>query len=164
MKQAAMKRTGEHRKVRTSGNDRIFYLLCYLFIGILTLLVLYPIVYVVSASFSSAGAVSGGSLAVAGGFFAGRVQGGTELQRFVDRISEYYFLYGSRYCDQCGNDNDVRLSSGAEGIVRRQSGHVPVHFYHVVQRRHDPQLYPDGKAGHHEYSLGDVAARSHERL
>ena len=53
MKQAAMKRTGEHRKVRTSGNDRIFYLLCYLFIGILTLLVLYPIVYVVSASFSS---------------------------------------------------------------------------------------------------------------
>lgn len=62
MKQAAMKRTGERRKVRTSGNDRIFYLLCYLFIGILTLLVLYPIVYVVSASFSSAGAVSRGEV------------------------------------------------------------------------------------------------------
>lgn len=39
-------------------NDRLYYFTCYFFVIALTLLVLYPIIYIVSASFSSAKAVS----------------------------------------------------------------------------------------------------------
>ena len=40
-------------KVRNSLDDRIYYVFCYAFCILLTLLVLYPLIYVVSCSVSS---------------------------------------------------------------------------------------------------------------
>jgi len=39
-------------KVGSGKADRVYYMFCRIIIGILTLLVLYPIIYVISASFS----------------------------------------------------------------------------------------------------------------
>ena len=48
------------KKVKTGRSDRIFYTVVYAVTIILTLLVLYPIIYVISASFSSSNAVAQG--------------------------------------------------------------------------------------------------------
>ena len=49
-------------RVRRSTDDKIFYAVSYAIVGILTLLVLYPLIYIVSCSFSSANAVSTGQV------------------------------------------------------------------------------------------------------
>ena len=49
-------------KVKLIREDRIFYTIVYVLIGILTLSVLYPIIYVLSSSFSSGTAVSTGQV------------------------------------------------------------------------------------------------------
>lgn len=50
------------RKISHSGDDRIFYILCYAFCILLTLTVLYPLIYILSCSFSSGEAVSSGKV------------------------------------------------------------------------------------------------------
>ena len=50
------------RKVKLGREDKIFYTICYTIIIILTILVLYPIVYIVSASFSDAAALARGDV------------------------------------------------------------------------------------------------------
>lgn len=50
----------QKRKIKTGKKDKMFYTIVYVSVIILTLLVLYPIVYVVSASFSSSTAVAEG--------------------------------------------------------------------------------------------------------
>ncbi len=54
--------TGKNKKNKTSGGDRFFYFFTYLLTGFLTVIVLYPIVYVVSTSFSSPEAVTRGEV------------------------------------------------------------------------------------------------------
>lgn len=49
-------------KIKLCMQDRIFYIICYTMIILLTLLVLYPIIYIVSASFSSGSAVAQGKV------------------------------------------------------------------------------------------------------
>lgn len=49
-------------EVRDSKGDRIFYTICTIIVVFLTIIVLYPIIYVVSASFSSAEAVYSGRM------------------------------------------------------------------------------------------------------
>ena len=49
-------------KVQICRQDRIYYTISYILIGLLTLLVLYPIVFVISASFSSGSAVGSGKV------------------------------------------------------------------------------------------------------
>lgn len=48
------------RKIKTGKEDRLFYAIVYGVVIILTLIVLYPIIYVISASFSSGSAVAEG--------------------------------------------------------------------------------------------------------
>lgn len=48
--------------VRESGGDRVFLICVYSLLGIITLLVLYPMIYIVSSSFSSGKAVLSGSV------------------------------------------------------------------------------------------------------
>ena len=50
------------RKVRLSRSDRIYYGIVYTLITLLTLAVLYPLMYVVSASFSSGRAITSGKV------------------------------------------------------------------------------------------------------
>lgn len=50
------------KKIRLSRGDRIYYGICYCIVTLLLLVVLYPLIYVVSASFSSASAVSTGKV------------------------------------------------------------------------------------------------------
>ena len=45
------------RKVKESRGDRIYYAITYVILGILAVLVIYPLYFVVIASFSSADAV-----------------------------------------------------------------------------------------------------------
>ena len=51
---------GKKTKVRLCRSDRIYYALSYAIVALLTLSVLYPLFYIVSASFSAASAVNGG--------------------------------------------------------------------------------------------------------
>ncbi|MDR3248019.1 MAG: carbohydrate ABC transporter permease [Treponema sp.] len=46
--------------VKYSANDRIYFAVVYTVLGIFLVLILYPLIYVLSASFSSAGAVTSG--------------------------------------------------------------------------------------------------------
>ncbi len=48
------------KRIRLSPGEKIFYICAYAFVTLLALLVLYPLIYIVSASFSSASAVSTG--------------------------------------------------------------------------------------------------------
>ncbi|SHE14735.1 Inner membrane ABC transporter permease protein ycjP [Chlamydia abortus] len=50
----------ENRLIKETGLDKLFTIANYLFAGILLLLVLYPLVYVLSASFSSPESLMGG--------------------------------------------------------------------------------------------------------
>ena len=50
------------RKVRLSRSDRVYYGIVYTLITLLTLAVLYPLMYVVSASFSSGRAITSGKV------------------------------------------------------------------------------------------------------
>lgn len=50
----------KEKRLRSCRQDRIYYALCYTVISVLTLSVLYPIVYIVSASFSSGAAIAAG--------------------------------------------------------------------------------------------------------
>lgn len=52
----------KQRKVKMGKEDRIFYTICYAILIFLTIIVLYPVVYIVSASFSSSGAVARGEV------------------------------------------------------------------------------------------------------
>lgn len=50
------------KAIRLSTGDRVYYAICYVVIVLLLLAVLYPLIFVVSASFSSASAVSTGKV------------------------------------------------------------------------------------------------------
>ncbi len=50
------------RKVKLCWQNRVFYAICYIVTAILTVVVLYPIVYIVSASFSSGSAITSGKV------------------------------------------------------------------------------------------------------
>ena len=52
----------EQRHVRLSRSDKIYYVIVYAIICLLTLLVLYPLIYVVSASFSSGRSITSGKV------------------------------------------------------------------------------------------------------
>lgn len=49
-------------KVRLSSGDKVFYTITYAFIILVTIVVLYPLIYILSASFSSPDAVSTGKV------------------------------------------------------------------------------------------------------
>ncbi len=54
------KKTGRSNRVKFSVGDRVFYTAAYVIVGLLTLIVLLPMMFVVSASFSSGAAVTAG--------------------------------------------------------------------------------------------------------
>ena len=57
-----MKKTGMHRRVQNSRGDKIYYVIAYTIVTLLTLVVLLPMLFVVSASFSSGSAVTAGKV------------------------------------------------------------------------------------------------------
>lgn len=62
MKDFTPSRTAKNEKSGILRSDRRFYSVCYLLIGVLTIIVLYPIVYVMATSFSSPAAVARGEV------------------------------------------------------------------------------------------------------
>lgn len=50
------------KKIKESRSDRIFYIVNYIILGLLVLIVIYPLYFIVIASFSSADAVLGGKV------------------------------------------------------------------------------------------------------
>ena len=57
-----MKTRRKHHPIRDTLGDRLFYALCYLITALFMLAVLYPLVYILSASFSSADAITSGRM------------------------------------------------------------------------------------------------------
>lgn len=55
-------KTKTKRKIKLSRGDRAFYAITYIIIGILGLIVLYPMIYVIAASMSSADALMSGKV------------------------------------------------------------------------------------------------------
>ena len=53
-------REGSHKKIKTGGKDKLYYGVGYVIVALLTLIVLYPILYVIAASFSGSNAVAEG--------------------------------------------------------------------------------------------------------
>ena len=53
---------GRKRSIHDSTGDRIFYFACYLIVILLVAVVLYPLIYIISASFSSPSKVSAGKV------------------------------------------------------------------------------------------------------
>ncbi len=60
------------RKVRESRSDRIYYAIVYIVLGLLAAIVIYPLYFVVIASFSSADAVLAGPEAADAAFPFGK--------------------------------------------------------------------------------------------
>lgn len=54
--------SGKSGTIKESYNDRIFLTLIYIFLIAMLIVVLYPLVYIVSASFSSPEAVTSGQV------------------------------------------------------------------------------------------------------
>ena len=54
--------TAARRKIRNTRSDRIFYITINLILAILGLLILYPLIYIVSCSFSSGSALTAGKV------------------------------------------------------------------------------------------------------
>ena len=57
-----MKTRRKHHTIRDTLGDRLFYAGCYLITALFMLAVLYPLVYILSASFSSADAITSGRM------------------------------------------------------------------------------------------------------
>ena len=57
-----MKTRRKHHPIRDTLGDRLFYAGCYLITALFMLAVLYPLVYILSASFSSADAITSGRM------------------------------------------------------------------------------------------------------
>ncbi len=51
---------GKSTKIKLAASDRVFFTIAYVFLTLLTIIVLYPLVYILSASFSSGEAVTMG--------------------------------------------------------------------------------------------------------
>ena len=56
------KHTAHASAIRDSRGDRIYYGVCYTIVALLVLIVLYPLIYIISASFSSPAQVSSGKV------------------------------------------------------------------------------------------------------
>lgn len=56
------RKTKTKRKIKLSRSDKVFYAITYTIVGLLGLIVLYPMLYVVAASMSSAGALISGKV------------------------------------------------------------------------------------------------------
>jgi len=54
--------TVKRKFIQDSANDKAFYIIIYGLLGVICLLMLYPLVYIISSSFSSAAAVSAGKV------------------------------------------------------------------------------------------------------
>ena len=57
-----MKTRKKHHPIRDTLGDKLFYAVCYLITALFMLAVLYPLVYILSASFSSAEAITSGRM------------------------------------------------------------------------------------------------------
>ena len=57
-----MKTRRKHHPIRDTLGDKLFYAACYLITALFMLAVLYPLVYILSASFSSADAITSGRM------------------------------------------------------------------------------------------------------
>ena len=57
-----MKTRRKHHPIRDTLGDKLFYAVCYLITALFMLAVLYPLVYILSASFSSADAITSGRM------------------------------------------------------------------------------------------------------
>ena len=84
------------KKIKISKQDRIYLFLVYLFLGVFTICVLYPLLYVVSVG-SGKGFFSASETRTSG------ISGGISECKSLERIWKYNFVYSSRNSNRSGS-------------------------------------------------------------
>lgn len=104
------------RRRNLSKEDRIYYVITYTMLGLLSILMLYPLVFILSASFSSPQAVSGGRV------FLWPVEPSLEGYRAVFKNKQILIGYGNTiFYTAAGTLINVALSMAAAYPLARRS-------------------------------------------
>ncbi len=104
------------------------------------------------------GAAVGEGISVAGGLHAARLQHAVGPQASHIRVPQFHPVHGGGHGDQCGHDGAGGLSAFPQGSGDPQSGDVPVHVHHAVQRRHDSVLHAGEEPAHAGHHMGSCDA------
>lgn len=157
--------SAKSKGIRLSKSDRIYYAVVYSIVVLLTLLVLYPLIYVLSASFSSGRAVASGKVVLLPVEFSTYgYQSVLNYQSIWIGYRNTFFLHVFWHVHQYHRHITVRISAFPQGTAWPGLFHIYILFYHDFLRRHDSKLSAYKKPGHYEHGLGAAVAGSHERL
>lgn len=145
--------------MKKSPADRIFLAIVYLFLGLFVLVVLYPLIYVVSCSFSSPQDL------VAGRVFLWPVNPGLQGYKAVlgdepgmERIWEYYCIYRTGNLNWYGSYLYRSLCIVAEGIPHERAVNHCFCHHHVFRRRYHSDIFAAEAASHAEYCMVNCIA------
>ncbi len=121
--------------------------------------VLYPLWFVVIASFSNPNAVAGGEVLLLpkGVTFAGYAKVFAN-QAHLAGLSQHHHLFGGRHRGQHGSDHSLRFRSIPSRVQAATRDHVPVHRDHVHRRRPDSELPAVQEPRHQQQHVGVYTA------
>ena len=151
--------------ITVSAADRVFYAANNAFLILTLIVVLYPLIYVLSSSFSSTDAViSGRVLAVAGGAVAARLRGGVHPPGDHARLLQLVLLHGGRHHRERGDDDPGRLPAVAARFQGAQRDHDVLRLHPDFPGWPDPDVHPDSQPGNGEHARGDDHPGGAERV
>ena len=91
--------------VKEAANERVFDVIIYVIAAIIIVIVLYPLIFIVSASFSDPTRVLNGEVWCAERRNAGCLHQYFAKRKDLDGISQHDYLYGRRHSDQYHHDD-----------------------------------------------------------
>lgn len=131
-----------HKFKRYSWNDKAFYIITILILTIFFIMVLYPCIFVVSASFSSGTAVQAGKVVLFPVDFS--LEG---YKTVFNTKTVWIGFANSLFYTFVGTAINVAMTMTAGYCLsrKRSSGtkwnHASVYIYHVFQRRSDSVIH-----------------------
>ena len=141
--------------MKKSPADRIFLAIVYLFLGLFVLVVLYPLIYVVSCSFSSPRDL------VAGRVFLWPVNPGLQGYKAVLGDERVWSGYGNTIVYTVlgtGSYLYRSLCIVAEGIPHERAVNHCFCHHHVFRRRYHSDIFAAEAASHAEYCMVNCIA------
>ena len=120
-------------KVKESIGERIYTIVVYLLLILISATIILPLLHIISGSFSDPMQLLTGKVSFWPKGFT------TSMYAKVLKDASIWTGYRLR-----------RLPPVSQGSVRAQCLYQPFHLYHVFQRRHDPHLPDHSEAGHAE--------------
>ena len=133
---------GRKSRVRESRDDQVFNLLTLLVLMLVNLVIANPLIYIVSASFSSANTVMAGRVwLLPMDSFSKSLYSHVSVQSHYDRLSEFADLYRVRNGGLHGCGHPVRFLPVPEGLLWAKTSGFPGAVHHALQRGPDAQLF-----------------------